>query len=258
MLHSVSNILSDFKRLNFSEVPDAILLNRVEKKFLLNRTDFFAVIKALNPSYLCLEINNCVVNNYYNTYFDTPDFDFFSQHHNKKMQRLKVRKRYYQTTNTYFLEIKQKSNERTTKNRLEIFNADTFLSDNEKKFLSTHISNTNFSPFTANVHINYKRLSMINTEKTERLSFDFDIDFVSENHSLRLNNLIVAECKQIKNSESYFINLLKQNNIKRTSFSKYCVAVSKFYPNVKHNNFKKQLTFLEEYFYDNALDAVTN
>jgi hypothetical protein len=252
------NTLSNFNQLNFGFVQDAILLNRIEKKYLLNTLEFDTILNNLNQDYLCLEINDSIINNYYNTYFDTPDFDFYTQHHNQKPHRLKIRKRYYKTTNTYFLEIKQKNNKRTTKNRMKIFNSNSYLSSDELDFISASTLIYNPAALSSNVQVNYKRLSMINKEFTERLSFDFDIEFVSNNKSIWLKNIVIAECKQITTTNSTFINTIKKNQIPQTSFSKYCIAISKFFPNIKRNNFKQQLTFLEQYFYDGNFNAVTS
>ncbi len=258
MIEELTYSLKKFNQLNFSLIPDAILLNRIEKKYLLNTTEFNSVLNNLHSDYLCLEINDSIINKYYNTYFDTPTFDFYLQHHNNVANRLKIRKRYYKTTDTYFIEIKQKNNDRTSKSRKQITNKDSFLSAEELKFISENNLITNHSNFNANVQINYKRLSLINRDFSERLSFDFDIEFVSEKESFYLNNLVIAECKQIQKSKSHFIDVIKQNNISQTSFSKYCIAVSKLFPSVKHNNFKQQLNFLEQHFYDDAFNAVTN
>lgn len=258
MTEELKYSLTNFNQLNFSLIPDAILLNRVEKKYLLNKLEFSTIINNLNSQYVCLEISNSIINSYYNTYFDTPNFDFYLQHHNNINNRLKIRKRYYKTTDTYFLEIKQKNCNRTFKNRMQINNANSFLNPEELNFITQHNASATPDNIKANVHINYKRLSLINKDFSERLSFDFDIEFVSNTTIIQLNNLIIGECKQIHPSKSHFINVIKQQNISQTPFSKYCIAISKLFPDLKHNNFKPQLTFLEQHFYDNAFDAVTN
>ena len=258
MIEELKYTLTNFNQINYDLVPNAILLNRIEKKYLLNNLDFANVINQLSPNYLCLEINNSNINNYYNTYFDTNNFDFYLQHHNNVANRLKIRKRFYETTNTTFLEIKQKNNERTLKNRMQLNTNKQLLNADEIQFISQNNFNNPHKDLKSIVQINYKRLSLINKDFTERLSFDFDIEFISPDKSIKLTNLIIAESKQTNAFKSPFINVIKQNNIGQTSFSKYCIAVSKLYPIVKHNNFKKQLTLLEEILYANALNAVTN
>lgn len=258
MAEDLTYTLTNFNQLNYNLIPNVILLNRIEKKHLLNNLEFSTIINQLNPNYVCLEINDSFVNNYYNTYFDTPNFDFYLQHHNKVANRIKIRKRFYETTNTTFLEIKQKNNERTLKKRLQLNTNKQLLNATEIQFInnnSINNSNLNLKPI---VQINYKRLSLINKDFTERLSFDFDIEFISPNASLKLTNVVIAESKQTQAFKSPFINVIKQNNISQTSFSKYCIAVSKLFPTVKHNNFKQQLTLLEEIFYANAPNVITN
>lgn len=259
MLEELTYNLKDYKQVNYGLIPNSILLNRIEKKYILNQSKFLNVIKELSSNYLCLEINDSTVNNYNNTYFDTPEFDFYLLHHNNVANRIKIRKRHYTTTNTFFLEIKQKNNERTFKSRLQINNSEIHLNENELEFILKNTSITTASSFiSSNVQINYKRLSLINKDFSERLSFDFDIEFISNTKKIQLNDLVIAECKQFKSFKSHFINVIKQHDIKQTSFSKYCIAISKLFPSIKHNNFKPQLTFLENYFYDHAINAITN
>ncbi|MDX2173393.1 MAG: polyphosphate polymerase domain-containing protein [Bacteroidota bacterium] len=258
MLEKLTYNLKDYNQLNYGLIPDSILLNRIEKKYILNHSELLNIINELRTNYLCLEVNDSIINKYNNIYFDTPDFDFYLLHHNNVANRLKIRKRYYKTTNTSYLEIKQKQNERTFKSRLQINNSEIHLAENELDFILKNTSLTNSFAIKSNVQINYKRLSLINKDFSERLSFDFDIEFISNTKKIELHDLVIAECKQIQSYKSHFVNAIKFQNIKQTSFSKYCIAISKLFPSIKHNNFKQQLTFLENYFYDNAINAVTN
>lgn len=258
MIKQLSNTLTNFNQLNFNLIPDTILLNRVEKKYLLNCNEFIDILNELKTNYFCLEINESLINNYNNIYFDTQNFDFYLQHHNNISKRLKIRKRFYETTNTSFLEIKQKTNERTFKSRLKIENHSEFLNTDELNFINQNNLINNFKGIQSKVQINYKRLSLINIEFTERLSFDFDIEFISGSTTISLSNIIIAESKQCEKFKSHFINVVKEFNINQIAFSKYCIAISKLYPTIKHNNFKPQLILLENNFYDNVPYAVTN
>ena len=52
--------------------------------------------------------------------------------------------------------------------------------------------------------------------------------------------LVIAEVKQPSRvCPSPFMALMRQQGIRKASFSKYCVGVSLLHPEVKHNKFKK-------------------
>jgi hypothetical protein len=253
----LNNNFEHFNRVNFSTVPNDILMNRVERKYIITTNVLPHLINDLQRKYNALEINSAIINKYQNLYYDTSNFDFYLNHHNDIFDRYKIRKRYYPTTNTTFLEIKKKENTgRTVKNRLQINSFQENLNNEEKKFILKNIPSLD-GEIIANVSISYQRLSLINLEYTERLSFDFNIEFSFNHHLISLNDVVIAESKQSKKFNSQFIETAKNHSIKNTSFSKYCTAISKLVPGIKSNNFLPQLNTLSHYFYDHALHAVT-
>ena len=74
---------------------------------------------GLARQYEVLEIDNKRFFKYQNLYFDTDDFFFYHQHHNRNLSRYKVRFRRYVDTNQCYFEVKHKNNKRKTlKSRL--------------------------------------------------------------------------------------------------------------------------------------------
>ena len=58
---------------------------------------------------IILEIEGHRIFTYDNNYFDTKDLQFYFNHHNGYVHRIKVRSRKYVETNTSFFEIKRKA-----------------------------------------------------------------------------------------------------------------------------------------------------
>ena len=59
--------------------------------------------------------------------------------------------------------------------------------------------------------------------------------------------IVVAELKQENaDRKSLFYSLMKENNVRPNSFSKYCVGVMAFSDGVKANNFKTQKLLIDK------------
>ena len=94
------------------------LLNRVDRKYIIPVSSLPAIIRLLNNNqYSILEIDGHRAFSYLTTYFDTTDYQFYKDHHNRLSGRMKVRTRTYKENNLHFFEIKMKSNIRTNKLR---------------------------------------------------------------------------------------------------------------------------------------------
>ena len=122
---------------DLSEADSVNLMNRVDSKFIFLSSQLPEILSHCIKSYSLLEIMKENLFEYKNTYFDTPKYHFYLTHHNRKLNRKKIRTRSYVNSDKHFLEIKQKTNKgRTVKTRKEISISDTNPVANNNQFLN--------------------------------------------------------------------------------------------------------------------------
>jgi SPX domain protein involved in polyphosphate accumulation len=227
------------------------LMNRTEIKFAFHLTQLDFVLNELKNNYKVLEVEAKRISRYESLYFDTDNLDLYTQHHNGRSNRYKIRQRNYVESGTSFFEIKFKNNKgRTLKNRIEEEINEELNTGAKPKFLSKH------TPFSAQdlkpvLWINYNRITLVNKSKPERLTIDTGLEFIKGNERSGFNGLVIAELKQENRKDSPFLNLMKQLRIKEGSLSKYCTGIGNTYANAKKNNFKQRLNQLKQYVYAN-------
>ena len=220
-------------------------MRRYDTKYILPRSYLPDLLLSLCPHYQLTCYQNRIIQRYETIYFDDADFSLYNDHQRGKLNRFKIRMRYYPTTITSFLEIKQKTNHQTTiKSRFSVpFN----------QYESGSITETDYSllqdcidspllPLSVTLCTRYTRIALISNNTSERLTLDMDLRFFDDPHGCSINpgNFIVAEIKQERPTlHSPFRRIMKKRLISSRSFSKYCFGVFLLYPQVKHNLFKE-------------------
>ena len=107
-----------FARHSLAEQDEALLLERADRKFLLHVSVLSDVLIALQSQFTLLTIDPHCIFTYENTYFDTPDWRLYLQHHNGATNRIKYRLRRYDETDVSQVEIKEKNRFRRVKERV--------------------------------------------------------------------------------------------------------------------------------------------
>lgn len=250
----VDKAIKRFSTHDLSAISNTGLMNRVDSKFLLPVNTLAQVLDFCNSHYSVLMINKVTLFQYNNIYFDTAELDFYHQHHNRKLNRHKVRHRHYVDVGTSFLEVKFKNNKgRTIKNRcLADIDPISALSENHN-FLHEHgISAPN--KLISSQACAYQRISLANNERKERLTFDLNINFASTlnqsqpENNYSLTDFYMAELKQEKlDRQSPFYRLMRDMGIRSKGFSKYCMGQSLTNnKHIKSNRFKANLMRLKQ------------
>jgi hypothetical protein len=225
-------------------------MNRVDSKFILPISFLPDLLLQINGSYSILEINGKRTSQYHKQYFDTPNMALYQHHHNGKLNRYKVRRRHYLDTDTTFLEVKLKNNQkRTIKTRIK-------LSGEAGEYaLCSQFIHEKMGDSSNNLDISqqsgYQRIALANEAQAERLTLDFDLWYQNKrgNNNVTLPGFFIAELKQAKKSKrSPFYQLMSANNIFPSAFSKYCIGCALLYnSSIKTNRFKPILSQLEKF-----------
>ena len=119
--------------------------------------------------------------------------------------------------------------------------------DAEKLLLrKTNYTATMLSPV---LEVKYSRITLVNSNMTERITIDFGLNYNHNNKLFDVPNLIIAEVKQEKTATSAFTALMQEKRIKTVSLSKYCLGITSTVENVKHNNFKPKIRYVNQLFF---------
>lgn len=243
------NSVMKFNGHGLIDLKNAALMNRVDTKYLIARHKLNDLLESLLPFYTALEINGKRIFTYENTYFDTPNMDFYHQHHQGKLNRFKVRHRDYVDSEKGFLEVKFKNNKgRTIKSRMGSAIA-CIDGDNEEQFLAKQL-NDQYPNLQATQWGSYQRIALANESAGERLTLDFNLTFSSIDsvNQVELPNFFIAELKQSKlDFQSPFALEMTRLGIRPQKFSKYCIGTSLLNPALKSNRFKTVLMAAQKF-----------
>ena len=252
-MNNFLDILSEFQPITLSEMDGVSLLNRTDVKFVFNRSEIQSILSEAIDNYRVLVVENLCYSDYLTQYFDTDNFKFYYDHHNGRYNRYKVRMRTYVESDLSFFEIKFKNNKsRTIKSRIRIPQQEPEIKDNAANLLEKVVG---ISPerLEEKLLIKSKRITLVNKGLTERVTLDFDMNYLVNDEWHSYPEIMIAEVKQDKSDKSEFINIMRKRHIHQTSLSKYCFGMANFMEGIKYNNFKKQISYVNKISNRNAI-----
>ena len=247
-MKEIKSILSTFNPVSLDEIDEVKLMNRIDRKYWFHISKLNELLEKVTPFYDILEINGKRLMEYKSAYFDTADNFMYIKHHNRKLNRYKVRRRTYLTTNDDFFEIKLKTNKkRTIKRRIATeFNGADFLEKeivflNEKTpFKSDELANS--------LNNQFFRITLIHKNKLDRCTIDIQPRFWNSKGNISFDNLVVFELKRGRSLKSSpMVSLLRNMKIRQRGLSKYCTGRAFLEPELKRNAFKPRLRFIYKY-----------
>jgi hypothetical protein len=234
----LGKIASTFTTISLKEMDDVSLLNRIDSKFLVDKPILYSIMLEVLNHYDILEIDGQRFTTYDTLYYDSAQYKLYMMHHNGNASRFKVRHRTYLESGLGFLELKFKTNKgRTIKKRIKVAVDKTLKSESQNNFLRQHLGQK-FLDLVPMIHVEYKRITLVNKNKSERVTIDLDLGFHKNDDPIYFNNLAIIEVKQDNKSKSTFFESIKSRYIIEHSMSKYCIGMALKYPELKHNNFK--------------------
>lgn len=240
---TLESILSAFPPITLEEMDKVRLMNRIDIKYMTTRDGLYRLLSGMEKDCFVQEVRQCRIGAYRTLYLDTANADMYLAHHNGRKVREKIRVRNYVASDTCFFEVKNKNNKgRTQKARMRIPGYEYDSGSAVADFLDR---NALFRAGELSPHVEtvYDRITLVNRQKTERLTIDINLAF--RNHRTgrdgNLSDLVVVELKQDSNSASFARALLSGLDIRPVRFSKYCAGTVLTDSAIKHNRFKPKL-----------------
>ncbi len=246
-IKQIDDKLAQFDPITLEEMSGIRLMNRIDTKFLVNVKELPTLLEMAKKDYYVQEIASKRKAFYRTLYFDTPTAKMFTIHQNGKMNRQKVRIREYVESNLEFLEVKKKNNKgRTSKKRITVTNENIEANTEAISFLEQN-SVFKMNEIGSRLRNSFYRITLVNREKSERLTIDFDIKFENcvTGRKNTISKLCIVEVKQDGNAHSHFRDYLMALRIKRRSISKYCLGMVLTDPKIKYNRFKEKVRYIE-------------
>ncbi|MBN1988897.1 MAG: polyphosphate polymerase domain-containing protein [Bacteroidales bacterium] len=228
-----------FPPIGLKEADRAKLMNRVDKKYLVNANLIPEILNQIKDHYYILTIKECTVLPYHTEYFDTENRDMYLAHHNKRPLRYKIRVRSYIASQQTFLEVKVK----TPKGRTNKMRVEGGLDGANNSTITSFIHEN--TPYSAEglkhtLTTDFSRISLIGRSYKERVTIDINLSVSTPiGYTQSLPSLCIIEVKQDKREEeSPLVHHLRQNNFRPASFSKYAIGTALLVPSIKANSFK--------------------
>ncbi len=249
----IASYLAGFRTIDLENLNQIKLMKRYDQKFTFHKDQLPMVFDYLSRNHQVLELGDHRVFTYDNLYFDTHDRLFYRQHHDRRVNRYKLRCRKYLETGQCFFEIKFKNNKKKTiKTRLLLGDANISdeLSEESKTFArnaGSMLGGTIVDTVDPSLWIRFNRITFANLASQERLTFDMNLTYTDmRSNSQKIDNLIIAELKSEGASmNSPFSQYLKDIKIFPSKFSKYCMGLAIMEEDIKQNRFKKKILKLK-------------
>ena len=243
--------LERFRSIGLDEMDGIRLMNRVDTKFVTTDAMLEEILLRAESEYRVLEIDGIRMSAYDTLYYDTADLEMYMAHHNRRLRRYKVRTRTYLNSGESFLEIKRKNNRgRTKKKRIridgELFR--DFSADREACIFLRERSPYHASQLTAGVSTAFRRITMVNNAKTERLTIDRNLQFrnLRTGKEASLGDAVIIELKQDGLCPSAMKDILLDLRVKPLRVSKYCIGTVLTDPGVRHGRFIPKIRAIEK------------
>lgn len=246
-MYHFEEILSTWNTVSLQELESVALIRRIDTKFVMKQDQLVQLLGLIQHDHKVLAIEERRIFNYHTIYFDTPDFQFYLDHHNGLIHRMKVRKREYLDSGLKFYEIKKKlPGDQTDKTRLIIDEMSDILSADQYNMVD--YKKLNQRPLEKKLSNHFKRMTLTHVSMPERITIDTDIHFLDGERKISLPNVVILELKQPRyDVASPLVQILKKMRIYPGSFSKYAAGVVMLDLHKKQNQFKSQRMKIESY-----------
>lgn len=246
----IETLAREMPPITLEEMASVRLMKRTDQKFVTNMETLVRLLALCREGYYAQEIAGRRTAPYATTYWDTEGTQrLFHLHEAGHRPRMKVRVRTYVSSDISFLEVKRKDNHgKTRKKRISVPSLDAVIQQGEgEAFLQaeTGLTWADIAPAVGN---RFKRLTLVNRAKTERLTIDFDLHFHNYHtgEESEMGDAVIIELKRDGRAPSPILPLLRKLRIHPSGFSKYCVGQAVTDPSLKINRFKKRMVKIKK------------
>ncbi|MDE5732866.1 MAG: polyphosphate polymerase domain-containing protein [Bacteroidales bacterium] len=250
-MKEIEALLDRMDAIGLQEMKSITLMNRIDTKYVMTMDRVRELLALCRDGYRVQTVDGSPVGGYETMYYDTDALDMYSRHHDRQLRRQKIRARTYLSSGLTFIEIKNKNNKgRTVKVRekmpREFFSHCTDCID-ARSFVGqrTEYPVSALSPSLRTV---FKRITLVNRDKTERLTIDMSLDFENMRTGMHAcwQELAIVELKQDGSKPSEVKKLLCDLRVAPRKISKYCIGVAATDPDIKKNRFKAKLRYIDK------------
>ena len=247
-MRALQDHIADWNTVSLAELEAVSLYRRIDTKFVLPPEQLYLLLERLKEDHKVLEINGNRIFKYKTVYFDTPDFQFYKDHHNGYLNRVKVRYREYVDSGQVFYEIKRKlPGDQTHKTRMLTDRMQCSLTSDQYDLID--YQRLDNRPMEMKIVNQFHRMTLTHMNMQERITIDTDIRFDVEGKNAILPDIAILELKQSRyDVASPIVRMLKKMRIYPSSFSKYVTGVAMLNLHQKQNNFKSQLLKIGQFY----------
>ncbi|MFW5821041.1 MAG: polyphosphate polymerase domain-containing protein [Bacteroidota bacterium] len=247
LIHNVKKSVSDFDPIFLAQLTPDGQMTRYDQKFIFNSFYIPQITHCLKDYYNILEIEKKRLMLYQSEYFDTDDYQMYTDHHNGKSNRFKIRIRKYMETGDTFLEVKKKTNKGLmVKKRISLDKTGNISEEAIK--LIENITPYRYDDLRTTIKSRFYRLTLQNICQQERITIDCCVELFLGDKHIKLPGLGIMEVKKCDSHETSKIQeVLKKKVIINTNFSKYCTGLALLCNKVKYNNFKEKLLTIKRF-----------
>lgn len=241
---NIEELVCAMPPITLAEMSSIRLMNRTDQKYLTNIPTLMLLLELTRGSYYSQSIDGQRISAYATTYWDDERHTMYRTHQAGHLPRQKVRVRTYVGSKQSFLEVKNKDNHgKTRKKRVSVPSLEAVINEHAGQDFLLERTGLTFDQLMPTVGNRFKRITLVNKGKTERLTIDFDIHFVNYETKLEkdMDNMVVIELKRDGRVHSPILPMLRKLRIKPAGFSKYCIGATITTPNLRVNRFKKRL-----------------
>jgi hypothetical protein len=231
-------------------MDEVTLLDRVDTKYVFQARKLPLILSKLSDSYDVLEIGRNRFHHYETLYFDTKEKMCYLNHHNRRMNRFKLRSRKYADTGLCYFEIKIKNNKERTRKERKKHPGPQEVIDGKPAMLLAEITGLTPEMVVPAIRIDFSRVTLVNHELNERVTIDTELEFRNGNMVKSFPGIVIAELKQNRSCSSLFSDILHREHVLPYRISKYCIGMCSLDPDIKQNNFKEKLHYLNKLSHD--------
>lgn len=229
-------------------VAEAELLTRVDRKYVVERSELDSILDRLDAETRVLEIDGAREFCYESVYFDTPDLLSFRMAAQPRRRRFKLRTRSYLDTGAAFLEIKTRGARGTTVKERSEYDLErrALLTDAARDEAAGAFDAIGLDPERAaelrpTLITGYRRATLLTPDGAGRATVDTALTWAeSSGAGFALPHLAIVETKS-GSSASAVDRLLWRAGHRPATVSKYATGLAALHPRLPRNRWSRLL-----------------